>query len=170
MKRKLCADNDSYAAVFCKRMESDCYGMFDFDLWHFKSTMSNQRYMVRVERYPNHFVAIKFYLYNHRDCKEKYQMLTGFKEPRRVVLTVLRILALYSIEYPNAVFALFAANDVRGGNKRFGFYKRMIARTVWFSDFIKVYDDRGACALTHNASVSEDAIVEFFNQYYSFEE
>lgn len=48
-------------------------------LYSFKSSFTNQVYLVRVERYPYHFYGIKFYLKAHAHNDQKIQSTNQFQ-------------------------------------------------------------------------------------------
>ncbi len=59
-------------------------------LYRFK-TDKNQTYIVMVEQYHHDIFIIKFYLKAHRNSDFKYNFLTGFHEPSRILGTCLQI-------------------------------------------------------------------------------
>ena len=56
------------------------------DLWGFKSTKSNKRYIVEVEKFSNHFLGLKFYWKGVVNSKKRYSILTHDYEPRTIVI------------------------------------------------------------------------------------
>lgn len=57
----------AYSFQFIQNMDDKQCAASYVKLYKFKSTKSNLCYMVRVEVYPQHIYAIKFYLKNHRN-------------------------------------------------------------------------------------------------------
>ena len=55
------------------------------DLYTFKSTKSNQRYIVEVEGFDHEFYGLKFYWKGVELSKERYSLLTNDFEPRKIV-------------------------------------------------------------------------------------
>lgn len=158
------------------RMQSDSSEMIDFEIWHFKSTLTNHTYIVRIERYAHHICAVKFYLKEHTDSKNKYSLLTGLKEPRNVVLTILDITIKYSLSDPYSCFTFFASQDLNNKsdrNKRYEFYLTMIASHPLMDKFEMAIDPRGAIMLVpperiEDGSITESTIADFFDNYYNY--
>ena len=103
-------------------------------LYHFRSTKTNQWYIVRVEEYPNHFYGIKFYLKADAHNPHKYNRLTGLNEARPVIKTCIAILLTIAETDKRASFGFIGANMIGEGNeetKRFRVYRRII--TSYFS-------------------------------------
>jgi len=165
-----------YQSVRVMRMQSDSPDMIDFELWHFKSTLTNHTYIVRIERYAQHICAVKFYLKVHSDSKNKYSLLTGLKEPRNVILTILDITIKYSSIDPYSCFTFFAAQDFSNKterNKRYEFYLTMIGAHPLLDRYEMAVDPRGAIMLVpperiEDGSITEGVIADFFDKYYDY--
>lgn len=97
------------------------------DLWHFKSTKSNKRYIVEIEKFSSHFLGIKFYWKGVADSKIRYSILTNDNEPRTIVLSCIHIMMEYWNKDRLASFGFVAAPDINSKtipgipNKRFRF-------------------------------------------------
>ena len=55
------------------------------DLWTFRSTKSNKRYIIEVEGFHNEFFGLKFYWKGVEKSQFRYSLLTNDYEPRRIV-------------------------------------------------------------------------------------
>mgnify|MGYP000021174237 FL=1 len=105
-------------------------------LFKFKSTKSNLTYIVRVEVYKYHIYAVKFYLKNMQDSKNKYRIATNTYEPRRIINTCINIMLSIYEKDPEASFGFIGANgldeDSTYCTKRYRFYSRLMA--TYFSN------------------------------------
>jgi len=104
-------------------------------IYHFKSTRTNQWYIVRAEEYPNHFFGVKFYLKADANNPHKFTRLTGLNEPRAVINTCIAIMMELSKQIPSSSFGFIGANIEGEGNmetKRFRVYRRIL--TTYFSE------------------------------------
>lgn len=57
------------------------------DIWGFRSSKSNKRYIVEVESFSNRFLGLKFYWKGVANSKERYSLLTNDYEPRTIVMS-----------------------------------------------------------------------------------
>ncbi|MDE5838057.1 MAG: hypothetical protein K2H39_03305 [Paramuribaculum sp.] len=116
------------------------------DLWTFKSTKSNKRYIVEVERFSNHFLGLKFYWKGVADSKKRYSLLTNDFEPRTIVMSCVYIMLKYFRHDEFSSFGFVAANDINqtsgdnNPNKRFRFYRRMMLSIFGSETFAQGYD------------------------------
>lgn len=101
------------------------------DLWGFRSTKSNKRYIVEVEKFSNHFLGLKFYWKGVVDSKDRYSLLTNDYEPRTIVMSCIYIMLDYFDKDRCSSFGFVAAPDINDTeredgvpNKRFRFYRR----------------------------------------------
>lgn len=65
------------------------------DLWGFRSTKSNRRYIVEVEMFSNHFMGLKFYWKRVVNSKDRYSFMTNDYEPRTIVMSCIYIMLEY---------------------------------------------------------------------------
>lgn len=103
------------------------------DLYSFKSPKSHQTYWVWVEGYPDDVYGIKFHLKQHRNSPHKYEILTGFNEPRQVVNTCIKIMEEISKTNPRASFGFVGAGSNLEGEfdtKRYRFYSKMMSNFI----------------------------------------
>lgn len=103
-------------------------------LYHFRSTRTNQWYIVRVEEYPHHFYGIKFYLKADALNPHKYSRMTHLNEARPVIRTCIAILLEIAENDLSASFGFIGANMEGEGSaetKRFRVYRRIL--TSYFS-------------------------------------
>ncbi|KAA6342119.1 hypothetical protein EZS27_010114 [termite gut metagenome] len=56
-------------------------------LYRFKSLKTNKIYLVEIEHYEMNIYIIKFYPKNYRKSDDKFRILTGDYEVRRIVFT-----------------------------------------------------------------------------------
>lgn len=75
----------------------------------FKSTKTNLRYIAQVEHYNLDLYAIKFYLKNHKDSPNRFNVLTGKFEARPVIHTCIAIMIYIYKSDPNASFAFIGS-------------------------------------------------------------
>lgn len=126
------------------------------DLWGFKSSKSNKRYIVEVEKFSNHFLGLKFYWKGVANSKERYSFLTNDYEPRTIVMSCVHIMLRYFREDQCASFGFVAASDHYntdhndGPNKRFRFYRRMMLSIFGKETFEQGYDIRNSIYLLIN--------------------
>ncbi len=115
------------------------------DLWTFKSSKSNKRYIVEVEHFSKRFLGLKFYWKGVADSKERYSLLTNDYEPRTIVMSCIHIMLDYYRKDEFSSFGFVAAPDLYGGkegmpNKRFRFYRNMMINVFGEQTFIQAYD------------------------------
>ena len=65
------------------------------DLWTFKSTKSNKRYIVEVEGFEHEFYGIKFYWKGVQKSNDRYSLLTNDYEPRTIVRSCIEVMLDY---------------------------------------------------------------------------
>lgn len=114
------------------------------DIWTFKSTKSNKRYIVEIEHFSNRFLGLKFYWKGVVNSKDRYSLLTNDYEPRTIVMSCIQIMLYYYRMDEFASFGFVAAPDINGRpgvpNKRFRFYKNMMLNVFGEQTFIQAYD------------------------------
>lgn len=89
----------------------------------------NHRYIVDVEEYKNAFFAVKFYLKAHKNSKNKFSLMTGFGDEKRILGTCVQIMLVIQKRNPMASFGFVAANIINESdncNKRFRVYKEIM--------------------------------------------
>ena len=135
------------------------------DLWRFKSTKSNKRYIVEVEKFSNHFLGLKFYWKGVAGSKNRYSLLTNDYEPRTIVMSCVYIMLEYFKKDNCASFEFVAANDLHGSNsrtgpnKRFRFYRRMMLSIFGSETFAQGYDIENSIYLLINREMLEKGTV-----------
>ncbi len=131
------------------------------DLWTFKSTKSNKRYIVEVERFSNHFLGLKFYWKGVAGSKNRYSLLTNDYEPRTIVMSCIYIMLEYFRNDNCCSFGFVAANDLNNSdcskvpNKRFRFYRRMMLTIFGSKTFAQGYDINNSIYLLINRAMLE---------------
>jgi hypothetical protein len=58
------------------------------NIYHFKSERTHHTYIVRVERYHQHFYCLKFFDKSMVDSKNRYSLRTNTFEPRTIFYTL----------------------------------------------------------------------------------
>lgn len=141
-------------------------------LYHFRSTRTNQWYIVRVEQYPMNFYGIKFHLKSDSNNPKKYNRLTGLNEARPVINTCIAILMEVSNENPESSFGFIGANlqgESERETKRFRVYKRIL--TTYFSEehfFHYQIIEKSAYALVRRTSLERNPnLVHEISTYFS---
>lgn len=135
------------------------------DLWHFKSTKSNKRYIVEVENFSNHFFGLKFYWKGVADSKDRYSLLTNDYEPRTIVMSCIQIMFNYFEKDNCASFGFVAARDLLQPdncgmpNKRFRFYRRMMLNTFGPITFAQASDRNKSLYIMINRMMLANGIV-----------
>lgn len=126
------------------------------DLWGFKSTKSNKRYIVEVEKFSNHFLGLKFYWKGVASSKDRYSILTNDYEPRTIVMSCVYVMLEYFRKDNCASFGFVAADDLNKSNratypnKRFRFYRRLMLSIFGDETFAQGYDIRNSIYLLIN--------------------
>ncbi|MGM9816568.1 MAG: hypothetical protein ACI304_05870 [Lepagella sp.] len=121
------------------------------DLWTFKSTKSNKRYIVEVEGFENDFYGLKFYWKGVEKSKDRYSLLTHDYEPRVIIATCIEIMMSYYRKNPNVSFGFIAAPDLKDdirnkglnegeGSRRFRFYQKVMINLFGPQTFYQVAD------------------------------
>lgn len=134
------------------------------DLWTFRSTKSNKRYIVEVEYFSRNFLGLKFYWKGVGHSKERYSLLTNDYEPRTVVMSCVHIMLEYYNRNKTSSFGFVAAADLGGDstnkpNKRFRFYRAMMLNLFGKQTFAQGYDiDTSLYLLVNRASIENGII------------
>lgn len=85
----------------------------------------NRQYIIHVEQYDHHVFGVKFHLKSHKDSDRKYNLLTGFNDPFRILATIVHAMKDFTKQFPLASFAFFGA-ELEGeslhNTKRFKVY------------------------------------------------
>lgn len=115
------------------------------DLWTFRSSKSNKRYIVEVEHFSKHFLGLKFYWKGVADSKSRYSLLTNDYEPRTIVMSCIDIMLKYFEKDGFSSFGFVAAPDINTHqsttpNKRFRFYRNLMLNVFGEQTFIQAYD------------------------------
>lgn len=135
------------------------------DLWKFKSSKSNKRYIVEVERFSNHFLGLKFYWKGVVNSKNRYSLLTNDYEPRTIIMSCVYIMLDYFKNDRCASFGFVAANDLNSSknnttpNKRFRFYRRMMLSIFGSETFAQGYDIKNSIYLLINRNMLDNGTI-----------
>ncbi len=103
--------------------------------YKFRSTISNQIYIVEVEYYPDKIIVLKFYLKSHSQSEIKFHLLTGNREVRNVVCTCARILLDLLIKDNEFSFGFIGAETIKkdedkANTKRFRRYCEIVSNYI----------------------------------------
>lgn len=133
-----------YNASFVMRSK-DSSTLRIIDIWTFKSSKSNKRYIVEVEHFSKRFLGLKFYWKGVADSKNRYSLLTNDYEPRTIVMSCIQIMLAYYNKDDFSSFGFVAAPDLDSGrvnvpNKRFRFYRNLMLNVFGKQTFIHAYD------------------------------
>lgn len=121
------------------------------DLWTFRSTKSNKRYIIEVEGFHNEFFGLKFYWKGVEKSQFRYSLLTNDYEPRRIVRSCIEVMMKYYQNNPLVSFGFVAAPDLeediackkynlKEGSRRFVFYRRLMINLFGPQTFKQVSD------------------------------
>lgn len=131
------------------------------DLWTFKSSKTNKRYIVEVEGFENEFYGLKFYWKGVEKSKDRYSLLTNDYEPRTIVRSCIEVMMEYYRKNRLVSFGFVAApdleKDIKGkrvdkesGSRRFKFYQRMMTNLFGPETFYQVSDTTNTIYLLVN--------------------
>lgn len=127
---------ESYPFRFVQNFkESNSSRLLYKRLYSFKSTKSNECYWVWVECYDLHVYAVKFHLKRHRNSPDKYSIMTGTGEPRRIINTCVSIMLEIAKEDPRSSFGFIGSNMIDENincTKRYKVYRTLML--TYFSD------------------------------------
>lgn len=152
------------------------------DLWGFRSTKSNKRYIVEVEYFAHDFLGLKFYWKGVESSKKRYSLLTNDFEPRTIIMSCVQVMLRYYHKNKFSSFGFVAANDIECNaeqkpNKRFRFYRAMMLNLFGNQTFLQGYDIESSLYILVNREQLErgtitidqieTAISELYNGNYS---
>jgi hypothetical protein len=60
----------------------------------------NHQYIINVEEYNYEVFIIKFHLKNHSDSDRKYNLLTNFNDPQRLIRTCIEVMLEFYRRHP----------------------------------------------------------------------
>lgn len=135
------------------------------DLWTFKSTKSNKRYIIEVERFSNQFLGLKFYWKGVVESKNRYSLLTNDFEPRTIVMSCVYIMLEYFSRDNCVSFGFVAADDINSAdssntpNKRFRFYRRLMLSIFGSETFAQGYDIKNSIYLLINKKMLQQGLI-----------
>jgi len=170
--------SDTYPFVFLQNKQDEQNIATTIKLYRFKSTKSNLSYIVRVEVYPQHIYAIKFYLKKHSNSPNKYRLMANTYEPRRIINTCINIMLSIYENDKLASFGFIGANGI-GENttyntKRFRVYTTLIATYFTWENFVHKENKEKSTylivnrkSLDCNPNLVKDA-EEFFTAQYDY--
>lgn len=120
------------------------------DLWTFRSTKSNKRYIVEIEYFENNFLGLKFYWKGVENSPERFSILTNDFEPRVIIYSCIQVMLEYYTKDKRVSFGFVGAPDlpenikqsapVVPGGRRFRFYRRLMNSWFGLSSFLHAYD------------------------------
>lgn len=171
-----------YAPKFIMRSRVN-HSLRILDLWSFKSTKSNKRYIVEVEGFDKAFYGIKFYWKGVEQSKNRYSILTSDYEPRVIVRSCIEVMLQYYHKNPHVSFGFVAApdleKDIQGkklnpstGSRRFRFYQRMMINLFGPSTFLQAADTSHTIYLMINkhqldtGEITLQDLEDYINQIY----
>lgn len=169
---------EAYPFLFIQNMRDQQGVALGIRLYRFKSAKSKLTYIVRVEEYPQHVYAIKFYLKNHRNSPNKYRLMTNTNEPRRIINTCVNVMLSIYEEDPKASFGFIGSNgideDTYCCTKRYRIYTKLMAR-YFSNEKFKHLENKGKstyimlnkAALQQNPNMIDD-MREFFSRNYDY--
>lgn len=133
------------------------------DLWTFRSSKSNKRYIVEIEYISDNFFGIKFFWKGVANSENRYTFLTNDNEPRTIIMSCIMIMLDYFKQYPFASFGFVAAQNYEiekerknknfcehPVNKRFRFYRRMMLSLFSPDNFCQYSDKNNSIYLLIN--------------------
>jgi hypothetical protein len=120
------------------------------------------RYIVRVEEYAHHFLAIKLYPKNLSLSQKKYQLLTGQNNMPRILATCLQIMKYFYQKNPYVSFGFIGSNsedEEVSNTKRYRIYR--YAMEAFFSPTTFqhfVYEKQSAYILLNRQNAEKDLL------------
>lgn len=140
------------------------------DLWTFRSTKSNKRYIVEVEGFDGELYGLKFYWKGVEKSKDRYSILTNDFEPRIIVRSCIEVMLAYYRCNNLASFGFVAAPDLdkdlegkaydaTSGSRRFRFYRRMMLNLFGPKTFYQVSDTTNTIYLMINMKSMSEGLI-----------
>ncbi|WP_290235927.1 hypothetical protein [Bacteroides acidifaciens] len=140
------------------------------DLWTFRSTKSNKRYIVEVEGFEDEFYGIKFYWKGVEKSKDRYSLLTNDYEPRIIIRSCVEVMLEYYRKNPLVSFGFVAARDlekdlkgrnidIEYGSRRFRFYQRMMINLFGPETFLQASDTTNTIYLMINMKQLSSGVI-----------
>ena len=153
------------------------------DLWTFRSTKSNKRYIVEVEGFEHEFYGLKFYWKGVELSKDRYSLLTNDFEPRKIVRSCIEVMLEYYRANKLVSFGFVSSpdldKDIEGknldlskGSRRFIFYQKMMINLFGGDTFYHVSDTTHTIYLMinnfqlRNGLITIEEIADKINQTY----
>jgi hypothetical protein len=149
------------------------------DIWTFRSTKSNKRYIVEIEIYDELFYGVKFYWKGAELSHNKYSLMTNDFEPRTIVRSCVEVLMEYYRANNLISFGFVGAADMdravdgTDGTRRFRFYRRLMLSLFGSDTFVQAHDKANSVyvlmsvnAINQNL-ISLDVLEKKLNLYYS---
>lgn len=169
---------NAYPFLFVQNMEDEQHVAALIKMYRFKSTKSNLTYIVRVEVYPKHVYAIKFYLKANRNSPNKYRLTTNTNEPMRIINTCINIMLSIFESDTKASFGFIGSNgmdeDTYCCTKRYRVYSRIMARYFSSEKFCHIENKGKSAYLMLNREMLRDnpnmvsEIRDFFASEYDY--
>ncbi len=113
----------------------------------------HRKYIVVVEEYGYSFFAIKFHLRKDRNNPKKYELLTGYHDPARVIRTCVDIMIDLYQKNPYSSFGFKGSNSIGEANintKRFRIYRQVMEFFFSLERFFHFYDTKNSAYLLIN--------------------
>jgi hypothetical protein len=171
------SNSDGYSYFF-KNKKNECDGTMNFvrHTYTFKSTRSNQTYIIEVDEFEDYLLfVVKFYLKAHRYSDKKFNLHTKYQEAPSCISTCINLMVDLYKENPFRSFAFIGASsegEKSENTKRFRLYKRVmeaIFSPITFKHFQhpkssaylllnKIYAD-------NNPTIRDDIEVFFLKHY-----
>lgn len=117
-----------YPHKLIQSVSSKIYGFEKEHLYTFIGK-GNHRYLIRVEEYRYDFFAVKFHLKAHTDSKNKYRLVTDYRDMQGCVRTCINVMLEIAAKNQLASFGYIGANsmeEVKENTKRFRIYNRVM--------------------------------------------
>lgn len=135
------------------------------DIWRFKSTKSNRTYIVEIEHFGKHLIAVKFFPKDFRNSKFRYSMMTNDYEPRTIVYSCLYVVKHYIDSDPLLSFGFVAASDIDEKkqqtpvNRRFSVYRKIMNLFFGTQTFLHIQDaSRRVYLLVSKKSLADSVV------------
>jgi hypothetical protein len=147
-------------------------------LYRFKSLKTNRVYLVEIECYRMNVYIIKFYPKNNSNSNNKFRILTGDYEVRRIVFTCFNILKEIYQQDERSSFGFIGENnegESKKSTKRYRIYKRIVNSMFDQDTFSHIYhDEKSAYLLIRNTELEKNPtlikeIEDNFMSIYNFE-
>jgi hypothetical protein len=168
---------DGYPFIF-KNKKNECDGsmMFVRHTYTFRSTKSNQTYIIEVDEFEDFLLfIIKFHLKAHRLSNDKFKLHTKLQEAPSCISTCINLMDLLYKENHFRSFAFIGANsegEKSENTKRFRLYKRVMEAVFSPATFKHFQHPKSSAYLLlnkiyadNNPTIREEIEVFFLKHY-----